>query len=426
MRSFQQFLTSGQYVSTKKIPFYLHWTRQCYAFCRKDLKKHLTNEDVENFTSNLSKRKEKWQVEQAKEAIELYMFFKSRPSRIIKTTNDQRAQWETVAGEMIKIIRLKHLALTTERTYLGWVRSFRQYIGNVPPFKLSNAHLKSFLTHLAVDRRVAASTQNQAFNALLFLFKNVLEIDVGDISNTVRAKRKRYLPVVLSRDEIGSLFSHLTGINHLVARVLYGCGLRLKECLQLRIKDIDFDRNCFVVRGGKGDKDRQTVLPASLREDLKAQISATEFYYRKDREMDVPGVELPGGLERKFPNAGKEWAWQWVFPSWKLSVDPRSKIVRRHHLHPSNLQKHIKRAAQRAEIPKRVTVHTLRHSFATHLLEDGCEIRTIQVLLGHTSLRTTMIYTHVAGKNLIGVSSPLDKISVADKLPIISKPAPIL
>jgi integron integrase len=410
MKDFQQFLTSGNYVSAKKVQFYMHWTRQCYAFCRKDVKDSVTSAEIQEFISNLSKRKEKWQVEQAREAIELYVFFKNRPSKTIKTTGDQRAQWEVVTDEMIKILRLKHLALTTERTYLGWVKSFRHYLGNVPPSKLNNAHLKSFLTHLAVDRRVAASTQNQAFNALLFLFKYVLEIDVGDISNTVRAKRKRYLPVVLSQNEIGSLFSHLTGINHLVARVLYGCGLRLKECLQLRIKDIDFDRDCVVIRGGKGDKDRQTVLPASLRDDLKAQIDEIKSLYRKDREMDVPGVELPGGLERKLPNAGKEWAWQWVFPSWKLSVDPRSKIVRRHHLHPSNLQKHVKKAAQKAKIPKRVTVHTLRHSFATHLLEDGCDIRTIQVLLGHSSLRTTMIYTHVAGKNLIGVNSPLDKM----------------
>ena len=412
MKDFQQFLTSGNYVSAKKVLFYMHWTRQCYAFCRKDAKENVTSDEIQDFIFNLSKRKEKWQVEQAREAIELYLFFKNRPSRQFKPTDTEASQWRTVSHEMVKILRLKHLSLATERTYLGWVKSFRYYLRNVPPSRLDSGHLKSFLTHLAVERRVAASTQNQAFNALLFLFRNVLDQDLGDISDTVRAKRKRYLPVVLSRKETGNLFSQLSGINDLVARVIYGCGLRLKECLKLRIKDIDFDRNCVVVRGGKGDKDRQTVLPESVRNELLAQIEAIKPLYLQDRENDVPGVELPGALERKFPNAGKEWAWQWVFPSGKLSVDPRSKIVRRHHLHPSNLQKHIKRAAQKAEIHKRVTVHTLRHSFATHLLEDGCDIRTIQVLLGHNSLRTTMIYTHVAGKNLIGVSSPLDKMPV--------------
>jgi integron integrase len=410
MKDFQQFLTSGNFVSSKKVPFYLHWTRQFLSFCQKELKDGISNDEIQAFLADLSKHKEKWQVEQAREGIKLYLFFKNRPSKSLRSTGPTKSQWDTVSHEMVKILRLKHLSLSTERTYLGCVQSFCHYLGSIPPSKLNRTHLKSFLAHLAVERRVAASTQNQAFNALLFLYRNVLDYDLGDISDTVRAKRKRYLPVVLSRQEIGSLFSRLTGINRLTARMIYGCGFRLKECIKLRIKDIDFDRNCVVVRGGKGDKDRQTVLPESLKKELKAQIAAIAPLYRQDRQNDIPGVELPGGFERKFPNAGKEWAWQWVFPSMKLSVDPRSRIVRRHHLHPSNLQKHIKRAAQKAKIHKRVTVHTLRHSFATHLLEDGCDIRTIQVLLGHTSLRTTMIYTHVAGKTLAGVKSPLDKM----------------
>jgi integron integrase len=410
MKDFQRFLSAGHHVSSKKVPFYLNWVRQCLAYCQKNPKESLRNDEVQGFISNLSKCKEKWQIAQAKEAVELYRFYKNRPSKKMNPTPSIKLKWETVLNDMVNIVRLRHLALATERSYISWVRSFRHYLGSVLPSSLNESHLKSFLTYLAVERRVAASTQNQAFNALLFLYRNVLDKDLKDISDGIRAKRKRYLPVVLSRQEIGKLISHLTGLNRLTGRVIYGCGLRLRECIQLRIKDIDFDRNCVVIRGGKGDKDRQTVLAECLKEDLKSQLKMIRPLFLKDRKNDVPGVELPYALERKLPNAGKEWAWQWVFPSQKLSVDPRSKTIRRHHIHPSNLQKHIRKAAQKAAINKRVTVHTLRHSFATHLLEDGCDIRTIQVLLGHSNIRTTMIYTHVAEKNIIGVYSPLDKI----------------
>ncbi len=194
-----------------------------------------------------------------------------------------------------------------------------------------------------------------------------------------------------------------------MAKTIYGCGLRLKECLKLRIKDVDFNRNRLTIRAGKGDKDRITILPESIKSPLDTHIRLLWALYLKDRKMNAPGVELPYALERKYPKAGQEWPWQWVFPARSLSVDPRSKIVRRHHLHPSNLQKHLKRAARRARIHKRITVHTLRHSFATHLLEDGYDIRTIQELLGHSSVKTTMVYTHVATKNLMGVKSPLDQ-----------------
>jgi integron integrase len=410
MKDFQRFLSAGHRVSSNKVPFYLGWVRQCFAYCKKKPMESLNNDEVRKFISKLSKYKEKWQIEQAKEAVELYRFYRDRPSKDSTSTPSIKLKWEAISDDMVNIIRLRHLSLATERSYISWVRSFRHYLGSVLPSSLNESHLKSFLTYLAVERRVAASTQNQAFNALLFLYKNVLDKELKDVSDGIRAKRKRYLPVVLSRQEIGNLFSHLSGINRLSGRVVYGCGLRLRECLKLRVKDIDFDRDCVVIRGGKGDKDRQTVLPKCLKEDLKSQLKMIKPLFLKDRENDVSGVELPYALERKLPNAGKEWAWQWVFPSQKLSVDPRSRIVRRHHIHPSNLQKHIRKAAKEAVINKRVTVHTLRHSFATHLLEDGCDIRTIQALLGHSNIRTTMIYTHVAATNIIGVGSPLDKI----------------
>lgn len=259
-----------------------------------------------------------------------------------------------------------------------------------------------------MERKVAASTQNQAFNAILFLFRHTLDKDIENIADAVRAKRTRRLPVVLTRSEIDRLFQKMQGVNLLMARIIYGCGLRLAECVKLRIKDIDFEREALTVRNGKGDKDRETVLPGSLVKDLEIHLKKTRSVYDADRKSNAPGVMLPGALERKLPNGGKEWAWFWVFPSYKNSIDPQTRIVRRHHVHHSNLQKSIKAAGKNADITKRITVHTLRHRFATHMLDNGYDIRTIQDLLGHTDLRTTMIYTHVVRKNRHGVKSPLD------------------
>jgi integron integrase len=302
------------------------------------------------------------------------------------------------------------LSLRTEKTYISWIRSFQRFLDDRSPYDINSDHVKNFLTYLAAERKVAAATQNQAFNALLFLYRYILDQDIDNLADVVRAPRRRRLPVVLTKPEICRLFDRLTGVNRLMAQIIYGGGLRLKECLKLRIKDMDFERGRVIVRFGKGGKDRETIFPESIQSHVKEHIESIRVFYDRDLKKNVSGVELPGALERKYPNAGKEWAWQWVFPSKKLSVDPRSGIVRRHHLHPTNLQRQIKCAVQKAKITKRVTVHTLRHSFATHLLENGYDIRTIQELLGHSSLRTTMIYTHVAGKNLLGVKSPLDQI----------------
>jgi integron integrase len=264
------------------------------------------------------------------------------------------------------------------------------------------------MTYLAVERNVAISTQNQAFNAILFLFRYVLDKKIDDISDTVRAKRKIRLPVVLTKSEIKRLFDQMSGLYLLMAKVIYGCGLRLQECLLLRIKDVDFERNAVIVRSGKGDKDRETTLPESIKENLREQLKKAQKFHQNDRKNNIAGVQLPYAFERKSPNAGKEWAWFWVFPSATLSIDPQTKIVRRHHVFRSNLRKAIKQAGIKANIAKRLTVHSLRHSFATHLLESGHDIRTIQELLGHTDLNTTMIYTHVVNKNRLGVKSPLD------------------
>ncbi len=311
---------------------------------------------------------------------------------------------------MVKMMRLRHLSIRTEKTYMGWIRSYYRFLKGKPPQKLNQTDLKDFLTHLAADRKVSESTQNQAFNSILFLYRHILSIDISDLNDVLRAKRVKHLPVVLTQSEIARLFQYMDGINLLMAKVIYGGGLRLQECLNLRIKDIDFRRHRLIVRAGKGGKDRETLLATQIKEDLVNQIRKDWVLYSKDQKNKVPGVYLPRALERKYPNAGKEWNWQWVFPSQKLSVDPRSKIIRRHHVHPTNLQRAIKRATKRGRISKRVTVHTLRHSFATHLLESGYDIRTVQELLGHASVKTTMIYTHLSQKNLMGVKSPLDAI----------------
>jgi len=309
---------------------------------------------------------------------------------------------------MHKILRLLHRSYRTEQAYIGWVRQLYRFTKRRSPYSLESKDVKDFMTYLAVERNVAISTQNQAFNSILFLFRYVLDKKIDDISEAVRAKGNRRLPVVLSKQEIGRLFEHMSGLYLLMAKIIYGCGLRLRECLQLRIKDIDFERNAVTIRSGKGDKDRETVLPESIKEKLREHLKKARKIFEKDRKNNVPGVQLPHAFERKSPNAGKEWAWFWVFPSSKLSIDPLMKIVRRHHLYSDVLQRHIRHAGITAKIPKRITVHTLRHSFATHLLEKGYDIRTIQDLLGHSDLNTTMIYTHVMSKNKLGITSPLD------------------
>ena len=316
--------------------------------------------------------------------------------------------WQQTMDEMVRMLRLKNRSLSTEKTYTSWLRAFYTFLKGRSPHELDSTHVIDFLTHLAAERRVAKSTQNQAFNAVLFFFRHVLNKELKNIHNAVRSTRRRKLPVVLSRQEIFHLFDQMSGLPLLLARLIYGCGLRLTECIRLRVKDIDFERNCLVIRSGKGNKDRMTVLPESLREDLREQLDKTRETYSSDRELDIAGVYLPNALGRKYPKAGKEWPWQWVFPSRSLSVDPRTGKVRRHHIHQNTLQKQIKTAARKSSIVKNVSVHTLRHSFATHLLEKGYDIRTIQELLGHANVQTTMIYTHVAGKNILGVRSPLD------------------
>lgn len=306
-------------------------------------------------------------------------------------------------------IRLRHYSLRTEQSYLDWIRRFIRFHEMRHPSEMGSEEVRAFLSHLAIEGKVAASTQNQALNAIAFLYRNVLEMDLPRLADVERASKPRRLPVVLSRPEVASLFGQLGGRNRLMASLLYGSGLRLMECVRLRVKDVDFALGQIVVRDGKGRKDRITMLPESLNDSLRAQIATVETFHRRDVSDGIAGVFLPSALERKLPRAGHELAWQWLFPARERSVDPRAGVRRRHHVSETGLQRAVKRAVRRAGIRKPASCHTLRHSFATHLLEDGYDIRTVQALLGHRNVQTTMIYTHVLNRPGLAVRSPLDR-----------------
>jgi integron integrase len=305
-------------------------------------------------------------------------------------------------------IRIKHYSYSTEKTYVHWVKRYILFHNKRHPVEMGTPEIKAFLTHLAQDENVAASTQNQAFNALLFIYRNVLHIELDAPIHALRAKRAQHLPTVLSKDEAARVLAGMQGLYQLMARLLYGSGLRLMECLRLRIKDIDFEQSQIIVREGKGEKDRVTMLPASLVQPLKAQIAFVRKLHERDLADGYGSVELPFALARKYPGADKELTWQYVFPSDRLSSDPGSGVVRRHHLDPSGLQRAVKAAATLAKINKPVSPHTFRHCFATHLLEAGYDIRTVQERLGHKDVKTTMIYTHVLNRGPKAVRSPLD------------------
>jgi len=407
---FEEFLLQKNTVKSQYIPFYLKWVSECYSFLNISNENHISSLQKQQFLSHMEKRYEDWQVKQADMALRLYNYFLSHQAKTFgQEQSASHLEWKTIEEKMRKVLRLKQRAYSTEKTYVTWFRGFKGFVGTKNPSNIEASDLQDFLSYLAVEKKISPSTQNQALNAIVFLFRYVLEKDIENTLSAVCARQRRRLPVVLTIKEVKSIFDQMAGIQRLMAMLIYGCGLRLQECLTLRIKDVDLEQNIVIVRAGKGDKDRRTVLPDSLKDDIIRHIEEVKNLYDKDRKGNINGVQLPGALERKYPNAGKEWGWFWLFPSKSISVDPRSLIVRRHHVHPASLQKAFKTAVGEAGITKQASVHTLRHSFATHLLEKGYDIRTIQELLGHTNLQTTMIYTHVATKNILGVRSPLDK-----------------
>lgn len=306
-------------------------------------------------------------------------------------------------------IRLRHYSYKTEKSYLTWIKQFIYYHNVRHPKEMAEPEINQFLSYLVEKRHVSASTQNQALCAIVFLYKEFLKQNVGDL-NLVWAKRHKRIPVVFSREEIKALFKQMSGIYWIMAMLLYGAGLRLREVLQLRVKDVDFNYNQMIIRNTKGKEDRVVPLPQKVKEPLKEHLRKVQNLHKKDLKDGFGHVYLPDALERKYPNDAKEWIWQYVFPAHQISTDPRSGIRRRHHLYDTVLQKAIKNAVRKAGIQKRGTCHTLRHSFATHLLENGYDIRTIQELLGHKHLETTMIYTHVVKQGALGIQSPADKL----------------
>lgn len=329
---------------------------------------------------------------------------------INKTTKSSRPilQSPRLLDQLRESIRYKHYSLRTEQAYVYWVRWFIRFHGLRHPKEMGAPEVEAFLRYLASERKISASTHKVALSALLYLYKEVLDIELPWMEQINRPSTQRRLPVVLGQDEVRQILEHLSGAHGLLARLLYGTGMRLTEGLRLRVKDIDFGHLTIIVREGKGGKDRAVMLPQALIPGLKEQLASSNALWAQDRAQQRNGVEIPFALERKFPKAGASWAWHWVFPQDHLSIDPRSGIERRHHMYDQTFQRAFKRAVQAASIAKRASPHTLRHSFATHLLQAGYDIRTVQSLLGHSDVSTTMIYTHVLKVGGGGVKSPLD------------------
>ena len=441
---FSQGLLSRGIVAGKH-DFFRNWVRKFIGFVKPRKWNQALREDVEQYLSLLVREgKAGWQIAQASESLELFYrdvepmdwarhdwpntpstleletgrpaeiprppLSAERLSRFVGRSDfgELESRWGGFLGEVGERLRAERYAYRTEQSYLEWVKRFLIFVRPKERSDLNQTAVEDYLSFLALERRVAASTQNQAFNAILFMFRHVLKTEMGKMGEIPRAKTSRRVPVVLSKEEVVRLFAEMRGVGLLMAKLMYGSGLRVMECVRLRVKDIDFGNNYVVVREGKGGKDRLVPLPVSLVAALEGHLKQVKGQWERDRAVGAEGVFLPDALARKYPSAGKEWGWFWVFPSDSESRDPHSGVLRRHHLHESGIQQLVKRSAMRAALVKPVTPHTLRHSFATHLLEAGYDIRTVQELLGHSDVSTTMIYTHVLNKPGIAVRSPLD------------------
>lgn len=424
-------------VPLKSRKYYVRWVERFDAFRTRILRRSfrsLTNDDVVAFLLDQQRRfsPPEWQLKQAQQAVVLFLrnviglleidtrrisdlFHGGRGSviddsqtmkEVATLVDESRPEWHQ---QVQRVLRTQHYALTTEKTYLDWLERYTVFHNKTDPRELGTAEVRAFLEHLAIERNVAASTQNQAFSALLFAYSNVFEIDLNDLSGTSRARGDKRLPVVLTIDEVDRLLEELDGIPLLVAQLLYGSGLRLLEALRLRIKDVDLGYRQIVVRDTKGNQDRVTYLPQLLADALRDQVEYALALHQHDIGEGYGRVWLPFALAEKYPNAELEAGWQYLFPATRLSVDPRSKAVRRHHLGESTIQKALKRAVIAANICKPATCHSLRHSFATHSIESSTDIRTVQELLGHKDVSTTMIYTHVLNRPGVSGRSPLDR-----------------
>jgi len=421
LQQFAEFILKAQLVTEKAAPYCVRWVRR---FLACPASHDSVADQVRRFCEGLEREDQcpDWQVRQAEHALRIYFvnFMKLGQTdwyaRPVTTAVDQDGRANPLAAleQLRQRIRIRHYSYRTECSYVDWARRLFTYLTEqqaLPNPRVESAGVRDFLTHLAVRRRVSASTQNQALSALLFLCREVLGVAVQELSLTTKAKHGSHLPVVLSVPETAALLGTMRGMTRLMAELIYGGGLRVSECCELRIKDVDFDQSLIIVRGGKGAKDRSTLLPEMVRERVREQLREAELVHDSDRGAGLAGVWLPDALDRKYPNAGRELGWFWVFPSHVLSTDPRAGVVRRHHVSDSLIQKAVRAAASRAGLHKPVSVHTLRHSFATHLLLNGVDIRQIQEYLGHANVETTMIYTHVVKELRNPPRSPLDVLA---------------
>ncbi len=413
--------------------FYVKWAQAFVSFLPEKRLQDRSGKDIQAFLADLAQRQgiADWQVQQAKYALKiLYEMFlphyaaektpplspngretiyKKSEFRDSVLPGEVERRFSSLVEALKTEIRTRHYSYRTETSYLEWMRRFIAFHDyTVPPDPDAAATVRTYLEYLAVEREVSASTQNQALNALVFFYKNVLREPIGEMDEFARAKRPRRLPEVLTRAEVEGLLSEMNGITGLMAGVMYGSGLRLMECVRLRVKDIDFAQYQIMVRDGKGQKDRITMLPERFANALQEHLGRVKAIYEQDIVQGTAEVYIWQALARKYPQAGKEWIWQYVFPAKSLSVDPRSGKVRRHHINEGLIQKAVKEATSRAGINKKASCHTLRHSFATHLLEARYDIRTVQELLGHADVSTTMIYTHVLNRPGLSVKSPAD------------------
>jgi len=423
LQQFADFLLDARLVTEKAAPYCVRWVRR---FLGQPASNEPLADQVRRFCEELEQagRYQDWQIRQAEQALRIYLVNYlqrtdwRRPAQTTVVDEQGRTNPLAALDELRLRIRTRHYSYRTECSYADWARRFFTYVSerqHAPHPRVDSAAVRDYLTCLAVRQQVSASTQNQALCALLFLCREVLGVEVEDVSHAARAKRGPHLPVVLSVPETAALLGAMRGTTWLMAALIYGGGLRVTECCQLRVKDLDFDQGLLVVRSGKGDKDRTTLLADSCRDQLRAQLSTAEVIHRRERPSGLPGVWLPDALDRKYPQAGRELAWFCVFPSHTLSIDPRSGLVRRHHISDSVVQKAVKAAARSARIHKPVSVHTLRHCFATHMLLNGVDIRQIQEYLGHSNVETTMIYTHVVKDLRSPPRSPLDTLKPKER-----------
>lgn len=424
---FQEFLISRGLADKKHAPFYARWVSRFITFSNRNRDADFT-ENKREFLEWISRSPgtADWQKEQAKTALKLYFeYFDKNAAKIYSETTQTNINTKndpaSVVGALSKAIRIRHYSYRTERAYVIWARDFFKYLADVKKKDIQRSGLASedvrdYLSFLALRKRVSSSTQNQALNALLFLYRDVLNIGLDSVGETVRAKRGPKLPVVLSREEVLEIFRHVSGKDKLILQLLYGTGMRISELTCLRIKDIDFGSGLIFIRSGKGDKDRSTILPEYLKKGLQEHVEEVKKLHEKDLAAGYGEVRMPDSLDKKYPKAAKEFGWQFAFPSAKLSPDEIDGRIRRFYMTPKAIQNAMVKAVKKAGIIKHATVHTLRHSFATHLLLDGVNIREVQQLLGHNHVETTMIYTHVIRDISNAPKSPLDKLyATADK-----------